>query len=165
MSHVVTIETQIKDLEALKAACVRLGWQFNENQPTYKWFGKWVDDSPVPTHLFTKQENALIAAMTKEHRQHYLTKRMGTCLHSITVPGCDYEIGVKGQPGNYKLAWDNWHQIEDTIGTGACKLVQAYAIEKTRLELHRNGYSCKESAKEDGTVILTAESYYAGYNQ
>ncbi len=47
MSHVSKIELEIKDLEALKAACQRLGVKFREGQKTRR---KKRDDS-VPLAL------------------------------------------------------------------------------------------------------------------
>ena len=48
MSHIAKIELEINDPENLKLACERLGLQFIENQKTYKWYGSWVGDSPLP---------------------------------------------------------------------------------------------------------------------
>ena len=39
MSHITTIKTQIKDLSALKEACLKLDLQLNEGQTKYKWWG------------------------------------------------------------------------------------------------------------------------------
>ncbi len=44
MSHVATIEIQIKDLAALKQAAKDLGLEFRENQKTYRWYGYSVGD-------------------------------------------------------------------------------------------------------------------------
>ena len=44
MSHVSTINVEIRDLEALKEACKVLGLEFKEGQKTYKWFGRHVGD-------------------------------------------------------------------------------------------------------------------------
>ncbi len=51
MSHVSKIELEIKDLEALKAACQRLGFKFREGQKQLAgdcWLNVLVDeDSPT----------------------------------------------------------------------------------------------------------------------
>jgi hypothetical protein len=39
MSHISKIELVIQSLEDLKEACRQLGFEFMENQKTYKWFG------------------------------------------------------------------------------------------------------------------------------
>ena len=41
MSHIAQIELEIKDLEVLKAACTRLGFEFLENKHTFAWYGVW----------------------------------------------------------------------------------------------------------------------------
>jgi len=44
MSHIVTIETQLTDLAAVKAACKRMGWVLVEGQKTFAWFGQYMGD-------------------------------------------------------------------------------------------------------------------------
>lgn len=39
MSHIQTIEVEIKDLQALKNACKRLGLEWKQDQKTFKWYG------------------------------------------------------------------------------------------------------------------------------
>ncbi len=39
MSHISTIEIEVRDLPSLKAACRRLGLQFMENKTSFKWYG------------------------------------------------------------------------------------------------------------------------------
>ena len=74
MSHISKIELVIKDLEALKTACKRMGFEFREGQKTYQWYGRWVGDSPMPEGV-TEEE-------------------LGKCNHAIHVPGAKYEIGL-----------------------------------------------------------------------
>lgn len=76
MSHIVTSEAQIFDLNALETACGRLGLEFVRNQKTFRWWGKHVGDYPIPEG-FTEND-------------------MGTCDHAIRISGDDraYEIGV-----------------------------------------------------------------------
>lgn len=40
MSHITTIQVQVKDIEALKAACARLGVEFREGQRAFDWYGR-----------------------------------------------------------------------------------------------------------------------------
>ena len=39
MSHVATVEVQITDLDALKAACEKLGLEFVEEKTEFRWYG------------------------------------------------------------------------------------------------------------------------------
>ncbi len=48
MSHISKIELVIHSLEDLKEACRQLGFEFMKNQNTYKWYGRWVGDTPLP---------------------------------------------------------------------------------------------------------------------
>ena len=66
MSHISKIELVIHSLEDLKEACRQLGFEFMENQKTYKWFGRWVGDTPLPEGV--KIED------------------IGKCDHAIRVP-------------------------------------------------------------------------------
>ncbi|MES2459749.1 MAG: hypothetical protein V4671_04140, partial [Armatimonadota bacterium] len=50
MSHISKIDLEILDLDALKAAVKRLhpDLEFKTDQKDYKWYGRFVGDSPVP---------------------------------------------------------------------------------------------------------------------
>src|SRR5271157_1141636 len=98
MSHVTTIDLQIKDLEALKAACARLGYEFKVGETTYKWWGHWIGDYPLP--------------------QGFKVEDLGKCTHAIRVPGADYEIGVVVREGKIDLLWDFWRAggLKEKIG-------------------------------------------------
>ena len=39
MSHLAKIELEINDLDALKAACMRIGLDFRPDQRTFEWYG------------------------------------------------------------------------------------------------------------------------------
>src|SRR5271157_5509510 len=125
MSHVTTIDLQIKDLEALKAACARLGYEFKEGQTTYRWWGHWGGDFPLPQGF-------------KED--------LGKCTHAIRVPGASYEIGVVIREGNINLLWDFYPSggLERQVGKNGAKLKQAYAIEATRKAAKKAGYKVTE---------------------
>lgn len=148
MSHVATIEIQLKDLDALDAACRRVGIEFLRDKPTFAWFGTHVGDYPLP------------AGFTAED--------MGRCEHAIRVPGATYEIGVvrrrDGQPG-YTLLWDFWAsggltsgEALERIGVGGRKLVQAYGVEVATRAARRQGYTVTETTKADGSIVLRARA-------
>jgi hypothetical protein len=126
MSHVSQIEIEIKDLEALKAACQRLGFEFRAGQTTYKWFGRFVGDYPMP--------------------QGFKVEDLGKCTHAIRVPEADYEIGVVIRDGKTTLLWDFWHAggLERVVGKNGAKLKQAYAAEATKRAARKAGYMVTE---------------------
>lgn len=148
MSHVVTGDLDIKDLEALKTACAEVGLEFREHQRTFKWYGKWMNDY-----------NAQDAAVT----QGYNPEDFGKCEHAIGVPGkpSAYEIGlVKNREGSgYQLLYDNWqggHGLEAVAGKGLNKFKQAYVLNAAEKQARKtNGYISSTRQKlDDGSVRL-----------
>ena len=138
MSHVSKIELEVKSLEVLKKACQQMGFQFMTNQKTYQWFGRWMNDTPLPEGV--KVED------------------IGKCDHAIKVPGCHYEIGVVRLKDGYTLLWDYWHSggLEQHIGPKAGKLKQAYATERIRQEAKLKGYRVSEKKMRKGVrLVLT----------
>lgn len=134
MSHVATIQAEIKSLKSLVRACKRLGLNLIENQDTYAWFGKHVGDYPIPE------------GMTIED--------MGKCIHAIKVPGANYEIGIIKDPfnkKNYKLIWDFWGSggLEKKLGKDAWKLTQAYEIEHAKYTAKLQGKIVREKVMDD----------------
>lgn len=154
--HVVTVDIEMTDLNAIKAACQRLGWKFCEGQQEYRWWGHWVDDSPVPRHLFTDEaEYKRVVNMPKHERKEHMNGLLGKCAHAIKVPGCSYEIGILDQGNKLVPIWD-WvaHDLHTAIGQKGGTLVQAYAVEKAKLEAMANCHSFTETVDEKGTVTL-----------
>jgi len=166
MSHVAAVKTKVTDLEALKAACAELGFVFNANKKSYRWWGRWEDDSPIPEHLFTPAEAARIKAMSREERRKFMGAFLATCDHSISIPGADYEIALRTmEDGSYSLGFD-WYQQEALLaaigGPSAPKLVQGYAKQKLLSDAARYGHLLEsEQRLEDGTikVRLLASEY------
>ena len=134
--HISTVKLEVRSLEALKLACQRLGLEFREGQTTYAWFGYFVGYAPLPEG-FTQED-------------------MGHCVHAISVPGANYEVGVVFRDGVYKLLWDSWGSggLEAALGKDCNKLRQAYGVEAAKLEAARQGYSVWETQEEDGAVKL-----------
>jgi hypothetical protein len=157
MSHVSGVKTRIHDIDALEAGCVEMGWTFNRNKHDYRWWGSWVDDSPVPEHLFSPEEYKRIVAMSSTERKAHMTEFLGRCDHSITIPGADFEIAVRELPdGSYTLGFD-WFGQEKLLkavgGKDAPKLVQAYAHAKVLKDAERYGHLFEsEKRLEDGSI-------------
>lgn len=144
MSHVCQIAIQIKDLDALQAACQSLGLEFVTGQSTYKWYMEHVGDFPLPDG-FTAED-------------------LGHCQHAIRIPGNDdaYEIGVvkrrDGKPG-FTLLWDFWnggYGLQEKVGQNANKLKQNYAAEVATRQAKREGYRVTREVKPDGRILLRA---------
>ena len=138
MSHIAKIKLEINDLESLKTACKALGFHFMENQKTYRWFGSWVGDTPLP--------------------QGVNIEDLGKCTHAIKVPEAVYEVGVVQKGSKYHLMWDYWRggRLEKHIGKNACKLKHAYTLEQIRKSAKLKGYFIHETKTQNGIrVALT----------
>lgn len=73
------------------------------------------------------------------------------CDHAISIPGSDYEIGIVGAEGLFELNCDYYDRnIEKAIGPQGGLLKQAYAIEKTKVEARKKGYSVVERQIKTG---------------
>ena len=136
MSHIAEIDVEIRSLEALQAACRRLGFEFVAGQREYRWFGRYMKDYPLPKDVTVAD--------------------LGHCDHAIRVPGARYEIGVVQREGEYKLLWDFFVSggLEERVGPNGQRLVQAYAVEAAKLEAERQGFSCYEEPVQDGAIRL-----------
>ncbi|MEK6833176.1 MAG: hypothetical protein AABY32_03945 [Nanoarchaeota archaeon] len=151
MSHVVTIDVHIKDLESLQKACEEIGLDFMEGQKTFKWFGRHIGDYAIPK-LFTKGD-------------------MGKCDHALRVKGNShaYEIGVcsrrDGKSG-YIFMYDFWgggYGLEKVVGKKLKILTNAYtkavAKKEAKAMARKKNYSVTESVNEKGEAVLTLRKY------
>jgi len=138
MSHISRIELDIKDLQSLKEACKRLGFEFCQNQQSYLWYGRWVGDSPLPEGITEDQ--------------------LGKCDHAIKVPGAQYEVGVVRKGQSFILLYDEWVKggLKTKLGVNAGLLKQAYTIETLRKEARQKNYRFHETKmKKQIRVTLT----------
>lgn len=118
MSHIVTIETQVRDATALATACTRLKL-----------------DPPVEgtAQLFSGQATGLL----------------------VHLPGWRYPLVADTRTGqlrydNYGGKWGAQEHLD--------RLMQAYAVEKARLEARKAGHSVTEQALPDGFIRLTIDA-------
>ncbi len=115
MSHVVEIKTEIRDEQAVKAACTRL-------------------QIPTPEHKSTRLFNATAT---------------GLC---VQLPGWSYPVVCNLQNGswqydNYKGHWGEQAHLH--------RFLQAYAVEKAKIEARKKGHTCSETRLEDGSIRVT----------
>ena len=144
MSHVASIELEIKDLSALHRAAQTLGLEFRTGQKTYRWYGVSVGDFPLP--------------------EGFAAGELGQCEHALSVkdnPGA-YEIGVvkrrDGKPG-YTLLWDFFsggYGLQDKVGINASKLKQRYQVEVFRREMAKKGMHVTERIDANGKLRVEA---------
>src|SRR5262249_10156569 len=136
--HVVSVDVQVKDLEAFARACAKLGWTIHNR--SHRWYGRWMDDSPVPRGVFdTEAMYTQVCEMAKPERQKFMTALLGSSVGAVSVRGHDYEIGLLAYGDHYRLCWDAWHGELDLT-----PLLQQYAVETTRGEARRHGHAVIE---------------------
>lgn len=117
MSHIVTIQTEVRDATAVQAACRRLGLP----QPVQGSF-----------RVYTTQASGL----------------------SVRLPGWRYPVVCELSSGTLKYDhfrghWGDQKHLD--------AFLQAYAVERVKIEAHRKGYAVSEQAIADGSVRLTIQ--------
>ena len=117
MSHVVEIKTEVRDEQAVRAACVRL-------------------QLTPPEHKTVTLFSATAA---------------GLCLQ---LPGWNYPVVCNLQTG--QVQYDNYggHWGEQVHLN---KFLQAYAVEKAKIEARKKGHSVTETALQDGSIRVTVK--------
>lgn len=135
MSHIATIKTEIKDLEAVKLACAELGLEFLEGQKTCKFYPK--------------------AGSPQTH----------PCDHAIKLPEGNgsfaMELGLVKTEKGFDLVGDDLLKLSENcengqfwcetifgmeknpLGKNFNKLLQLYAVNKATIESKKMGYLVK----------------------
>ena len=117
MSHIVQIQTELRDAEAVKAACKRLGL-----------------DEPIhaTARLFEGEATGLL----------------------VKLPGWLYSAVVDTESGqvrydNYGGQWGEQRHLD--------AFLQAYAVEKAKIEARKRGHSVYEQPLADGSIKLVIQ--------
>lgn len=139
MSHVGYMKTVFTRLDDIESAAQRMGGTLNREARTYRWYGVFVGDSPLPPGV----------AKTD----------LGKCnAGEITFPHASYTIGVQRLEGEgYRLLWDSW--VEGGLGSymGDAEgglFAQAYAIEAAKRRARMEGFMINETTKPSGEIAL-----------
>ena len=117
MSNVVEIKTEVRDEQAVKAACVRL-------------------QLPTPEHKTVRLFNATAT---------------GLC---VQLPGWSYPVVANLATGqlqydNYQGHWGEQKHLHS--------LLQAYAVEKAKIEARKKGHMVTETSLQDGSIRVTVK--------
>jgi hypothetical protein len=151
MSHVVSLNFYIDDLDCLETACKNLGLELRRGQKEYKWFGEWREDY--------NEDSAA-------YKQGIKPEDYGKCEHAIVVKDNPkaYEIGLvprtDGKPG-YQMAYDFWaggHGLMEKVGENASKLCQQYSLAqhmKRGVALQQQGFRVQQQTDSNGRIHLT----------
>ena len=117
MSHIVKIQTEIRDAEGVMAACRRL-------------------NLPPPVH-----------------GTHELYSASATGL-AVRLPDWEYPVVCNTATGqvhfdNFNGHWGNQQELD--------KFLQAYAVEKARIEARKHGHTVTEQPLSDGSIRLVVQ--------
>ena len=78
----------------------------------------------------------------------------GVCDHAIKIPGASYEIGLVNRNGKYELQTDFWDdKIGQAIGNNGGLLKQRYAVEQTKRQAKKKGYTVIERKIENAVRL------------
>lgn len=158
MSHVVTVETIVTDLECLEKACADVGLVLRRGKKTFKWYGRWVRD-------YHASDAAYKAGIDP--------KTYGKCEHAIEVPdnANAYGVGLVPVDGGkgWRLVWDFYagglglceKLSNDKNGQDAGKLLHAYAtrvVQKTVARNPKHRITSRHKLPDGTTVIRVAVS-------
>jgi hypothetical protein len=117
LSHIVTVQAEVRDPVAIAAACRRLGLP-----------------EPVPgtAQLFSGQATGWL----------------------VQLPGWLYPAVLQTDTGqvqfdNFGETWGKQEHLD--------KLMQAYAVELTKIEARKKGYSVTEQPLADGSIRLSIQ--------
>ncbi|MBI4090864.1 MAG: hypothetical protein HY422_02470 [Candidatus Komeilibacteria bacterium] len=137
ISHVTKVDIEIRDLDAMKAACEKRGLQLRRDQKTYRWWGHSVGDYPIP------------AGMTAAD--------LGKCSHAIHLNDASYEIGLVAQTdGSYRMVYDFYGQANLLAAVGGQKcdgLVGDYTIEAARNAAMAQGWMTQDNSDSTLTIF------------
>jgi hypothetical protein len=115
LSHIVEIKTEIRDEQAVRAACTRL------------------------------------QLATPEHKTVRLFSATATGL-CVQLPGWNYPVVANLQTGQVQYDNYNGHWGEQARLNA---FLQAYAVEKAKIEARKKGHSCSETRLQDGSIRVT----------
>jgi hypothetical protein len=115
VSHIVEIKTEVRDEQAVKAACSRLS----------------------------------LAPPERKTARLFSTTVSGLC---VQLPGWQYPVVCNLQTG--QVSYDNYggHWGEQSRLN---QFLQAYAVEKAKIEARKKGHGVSETRLQDGSIRVT----------
>lgn len=129
MSHWTTIQTQLRELPALAAACAELHCQLltapqGQKVEARGWAGGTIK-----------------------------------CDAAIKIPGCRYDVALtRQQDGSYSLAADFYSgEVSKALGTDFAKLKQLYGVHNTMIQARKLGHAVQRVPGVGGkiNVVIT----------
>lgn len=141
MSHITSIKTELRDIEAVADTCNELGLTLKRGQKTYRWYGQAMGDVPEG---FTKAD-------------------LGKCEHAIGVPGTDWEIGLARANGKtgFTMLFDFYGTsgapLKNAIGgVKGEKFLKTYAAYVAMRQFRKAGHTCRRTDLANGQIKIVA---------
>lgn len=126
MSHIATIKTQLKDLEAIKLAAAELGFTFHENQTTCIYYaGQTVPCNHVLTHSPGFYEGQVGLVKQPDGSYSIVTDEMN--LGKVSAQLCQKYFKRDTNP------------LANNFGG----FTQLYGVHKTQIEAQKRGWLTK----------------------
>ena len=126
MSHVVSIKTKFRNLNAMFRAAKACGLEVR-NKQTYNWYGRHVGDYKMP--------------------EGFRADQLGKCDYALGVPGNSraYEAGIyRKSADEYGLIfdfWDNGKGLMDHLGDNeANKYTEEYNLQVAQMAAEQQGW-------------------------
>ena len=132
MSHFTTIQTQIRDVAALEAACTELGVGLLHNAQARGY------------------------ANQSRHGELVIRLKGPYDIAANRPEGSDDNENHGDKPVAYELATDWWDgHVEKEVGANYGRLLQLYGVHKTIREANRKRLRVTRKQDNDGTIKLT----------
>lgn len=160
MSHVATVDLEIRDLDALAEAATRLGMELARGQQTYRcWY---TATPPADRDEYLRITHQTVESLVPEG---FRGDEIGRCEHALRVRGngTAYELGVArrrdGRPG-YVLLFEEYgansagKALLDAVGPGCRHLKREYAYAVARKTAVAQGFTVNEQRQPDGSIRL-----------
>lgn len=123
MSHIKVSETTFIDLESLFEVLQEMGGVVHRDKLTHAWYGTDMRDTAMPDWMPRRD--------------------MGKCLHCVSFPGIEYEVGIVKDPhveNAYRLAFDYWGPGEPLLeilgGKEPTKVIANYNVKRIKAVAH-----------------------------
>lgn len=129
MSHVTTIDIEVRDLDALSAACDRLRLRLDRDVKTFRNFMGRQSPCDHTITVIGAEETAYQIGVVK----------------------------LQDRPG-FTLQWDSWNGgkgLVAVVGENCSRLKQEYAAVITRRELQRQGCQVSERRLANSQIVVT----------
>ena len=145
MSHVVSIKTELKDLDAARLAAEELGGQLLTEVKQGRWYGRWVND---------------YGAKDAAYKLGIRPEDYGKCDAVIRFKDSAYDVMLAKNPetGGYRVYWDFFGPgatlSRHMGGQDARKLLQLYGVHKATLEAKKKGMLVIRQPQPNGIIRL-----------